>query len=68
MVHNGIIENYLSLRKELEAEGIRFSSDTDTEVLHHLLPDDWPSRHSRRGWGHFDHLVASADTTWSFQP
>ncbi|MCB8983463.1 MAG: glutamine--fructose-6-phosphate transaminase (isomerizing) [Ardenticatenaceae bacterium] len=33
VVHNGIVENFLSLREELEAEGVRFESDTDTEVI-----------------------------------
>jgi glucosamine--fructose-6-phosphate aminotransferase (isomerizing) len=37
VVHNGIIENYLPLREELIAQGHRFTSDTDTEVLPHLL-------------------------------
>ncbi len=37
IVHNGIIENHLALRESLLAEGHRFSSDTDTEVLIHLL-------------------------------
>ncbi|HDD35229.1 MAG TPA: glutamine--fructose-6-phosphate transaminase (isomerizing) [Candidatus Desulfofervidus auxilii] len=37
VVHNGIIENYLSLRKELEKKGIRFSSQTDTEVIAQLI-------------------------------
>ncbi len=37
VVHNGIIENYLSLREELIGEGHRFFSETDTEVLAHLL-------------------------------
>ncbi len=37
LVHNGIIENYLELRRELEAEGRKFSSETDTEVLSHLV-------------------------------
>ncbi|MFC6787170.1 glutamine--fructose-6-phosphate transaminase (isomerizing) [Halobaculum halobium] len=37
VVHNGIIENYQSLRDELEAEGVTFTSDTDTEVIPHLL-------------------------------
>jgi len=36
-VHNGIIENFLSLRQELEAEGRRFSSETDSEVVVHLV-------------------------------
>ena len=37
VVHNGIIENYLELRKELEAEGHVFRSETDTEVVCHLV-------------------------------
>jgi glutamine---fructose-6-phosphate transaminase (isomerizing) len=39
MVHNGIIENYSSLRKALEREGHTFESDTDTEVLVHLIEE-----------------------------
>jgi glutamine---fructose-6-phosphate transaminase (isomerizing) len=37
LVHNGIIENYRSLRARLEAKGELFLSDTDTEVLSHLI-------------------------------
>ncbi len=37
VVHNGIIENYLSLREELASEGARFKSETDTEILSHLI-------------------------------
>jgi len=37
VVHNGIVENYLELREELMAEGIRFDSDTDTEVIVQLI-------------------------------
>ncbi|MBU6427561.1 MAG: glutamine--fructose-6-phosphate transaminase (isomerizing) [Cyanobacteria bacterium REEB65] len=37
VVHNGIIENYLLLKQELQAAGHRFESDTDTEVLAHLV-------------------------------
>jgi glucosamine--fructose-6-phosphate aminotransferase (isomerizing) len=39
LVHNGIIENYRSLRARLEAKGHVFYSDTDTEVLAHLIGD-----------------------------
>ncbi|KIA76728.1 hypothetical protein DB43_HK00010, partial [Parachlamydia acanthamoebae] len=35
IVHNGIIENHDALRRELKAEGVKFSSDTDTEVVAH---------------------------------
>jgi glucosamine--fructose-6-phosphate aminotransferase (isomerizing) len=37
VVHNGIIENYAELREELKREGHKFISETDTEVLPHLL-------------------------------
>ncbi len=37
IVHNGIIENYLELRRELEEEGVQFRSDTDTEVIVQLI-------------------------------
>ncbi len=37
LVHNGIIENHEELRQELEQSGCRFSSDTDTEVMVHLI-------------------------------
>jgi glucosamine--fructose-6-phosphate aminotransferase (isomerizing) len=44
VVHNGIIENYAELRRELEADGVEFASDTDTEVAVHLV-----SREYRKG-------------------
>lgn len=37
VVHNGIIENYLKLKKKLEKKGYEFISETDTEVIAHLL-------------------------------
>jgi glucosamine--fructose-6-phosphate aminotransferase (isomerizing) len=37
VVHNGIIENFQALRREIEAAGRRFESETDTEVIAHLL-------------------------------
>jgi glucosamine--fructose-6-phosphate aminotransferase (isomerizing) len=37
LVHNGIVENFLELREELAAEGAVFNSDTDTEVIVHLV-------------------------------
>ncbi len=40
VVHNGIIENYNSLREDLKAKGHRFSSETDTEVLAHLIEEN----------------------------
>ncbi|MCM2355311.1 MAG: glutamine--fructose-6-phosphate transaminase (isomerizing) [Arenimonas sp.] len=46
LVHNGIIENHAALRAELLAEGYEFSSQTDTEVVAHLV-----ERAQRRGLG-----------------
>jgi glucosamine--fructose-6-phosphate aminotransferase (isomerizing) len=37
VVHNGIVENFLELRSELAAEEVVFNSDTDTEVIVHLV-------------------------------
>ncbi len=40
LVHNGIIENYEEIKKELQKKGHKFVSDTDTEVLAHLIEDN----------------------------
>jgi glucosamine--fructose-6-phosphate aminotransferase (isomerizing) len=37
LVHNGVIENYASLKRELRDDGVSFASDTDTEVIAHLI-------------------------------
>lgn len=39
VVHNGIVENYLSLREELTEKGHQFQSETDTEVVAHLIEE-----------------------------
>jgi glucosamine--fructose-6-phosphate aminotransferase (isomerizing) len=39
LVHNGIVENYLPLKERLESEGHIFHSDTDSEVIAHLISD-----------------------------
>ncbi len=52
VAHNGIVENYVTLREQLIAEGHKFTSDTDTEVVAHLI------EHYYRG----DLLVAVAST------
>ena len=39
LVHNGIIENYKELKEELEAKGVKFVSQTDTEVIVHLFEE-----------------------------
>jgi glucosamine--fructose-6-phosphate aminotransferase (isomerizing) len=41
VVHNGIIENYIALKEELIAQGHQFLSETDTEVISHLIADNY---------------------------
>ena len=58
VVHNGIIENYLEIKDRLRAEGHRFKSQTDTEVLAHLtlnVPDYYANQTQR------DRVVELAD-------
>ncbi len=43
VVHNGIIENYIPLKKKLVAKGHKFRSETDTEVIPHLIEDEYKS-------------------------
>jgi glucosamine--fructose-6-phosphate aminotransferase (isomerizing) len=73
VVHNGIIENFATLRAELEATGVEFASDTDTEVAVHLV--SWQYHHGPaagdfvgsvmavlpRLEGHFTLVFANAD-------
>jgi len=40
VVHNGIIENFAELRRELQADGAKFQTDTDTEVVAHLVTEE----------------------------
>ena len=40
VVHNGIIENYLELKRQLQGEGHRFETETDTEVIAHLVESE----------------------------
>jgi glucosamine--fructose-6-phosphate aminotransferase (isomerizing) len=41
VVHNGIVENYLQLKQALIAKGHKFSSETDTEIIAHLIEDEY---------------------------
>jgi len=73
VVHNGIIENYATLRHELEAAGVEFASDTDTEVAVHLVAHEYNYGETagdftasvlavlRRLEGHFTVVFANAD-------
>ena len=46
VVHNGIIENFRELREELENKGAQFGSETDTEVVAHLVTQEMSKGHS----------------------
>lgn len=73
VVHNGIIENFAPLRAELEAAGVEFASDTDTEVAVHLVARQYAHGDTagdfaasvlavlQRLEGHFTLVFASAD-------
>jgi len=54
VVHNGILENYLEIKERLQAEGHRFRSETDTEVLAHLI------EHHLAATGRIDRAVKRA--------
>ena len=54
VVHNGILENYLELKVKLEAEGHVFRSETDTEVMAHLVESELPR------WGDLVSAVKAA--------
>ncbi|MBN1200412.1 MAG: glutamine--fructose-6-phosphate transaminase (isomerizing) [Anaerolineae bacterium] len=45
VVHNGIVENYREIRADLLAEGVQFASDTDTEVIVHLIQREMDAGH-----------------------
>ena len=47
VIHNGIIENFSELRKELQAEGVEFLSDTDTEVAAQLIGQQYVTERSQ---------------------
>ena len=49
VVHNGVIENYDALKEKLLRAGHKFKSDTDTEVLAHLIGDYYEKREKSRG-------------------
>ena len=73
VVHNGIIENFATLRHELELAGVEFASDTDTEVAVHLVAQAYHHGETagdfvasvlavlRRLEGHFTLVFANAD-------
>ncbi|MFN2147297.1 MAG: glutamine--fructose-6-phosphate transaminase (isomerizing) [Anaerolineales bacterium] len=52
VVHNGIVENYIALRDELTSEGVEFNSDTDTEIIVHLVERYLAMGHDLPGAAH----------------
>jgi glucosamine--fructose-6-phosphate aminotransferase (isomerizing) len=48
VVHNGIVENYLALKKRLAEEGHKFATETDTEVIAHLIENALKSSNGRK--------------------
>src|SRR5947208_4246801 len=54
VVHNGIIENFRELREELAGKGAKFQTDTDTEVVAHLVSEEM-----KRGRGPLDAVAAA---------
>src|SRR5688500_19732989 len=69
VVHNGIIENYLELKKELQAEGHTFVTETDTEIVAHLVERETKQdglenavrRALKRLRGHYALVMITAD-------
>jgi glucosamine--fructose-6-phosphate aminotransferase (isomerizing) len=59
VVHNGIIDNATTLRDRLTAEGVTFSSDTDTEVLAHLVARSPAGSLEARVLDALDHIVGT---------
>jgi glucosamine--fructose-6-phosphate aminotransferase (isomerizing) len=60
VVHNGVIENYDALKQKLIRAGHKFKSDTDTEVLAHLIGDYYESRRAKSGANGDGNILAQA--------
>ena len=63
VVHNGVIENYDALKQKLIRAGHKFKSDTDTEVLAHLIGEHYAKRHAQNGWSERPRGPKSSDNS-----
>ena len=63
IVHNGIIENHVSLRRDLEGKGYSFASETDSEVLAHLFLDAFDSGLNPQQAG--EHVLSRIEGTYA---
>ncbi|MEC8642247.1 MAG: glutamine--fructose-6-phosphate transaminase (isomerizing) [Pseudomonadota bacterium] len=63
IVHNGIIENHVSLRRDLEGKGHSFASETDSEVLAHLFLDAFDSGLNPQQAG--EHVLSRIEGTYA---
>ncbi|HEY4010247.1 MAG TPA: isomerizing glutamine--fructose-6-phosphate transaminase, partial [Acidobacteriaceae bacterium] len=55
VVHNGIVENYLTLKHELIAKGHKFASETDTEIIAHVIQDELERAAAEHSASHATH-------------
>ncbi len=60
IIHNGIIENYLPLKEALQARGHVFKSETDSEVLVHLIEEKYETTRGASGSGNLEQAVRNA--------
>ncbi len=63
VVHNGIIENYQALKEELQAEGIKFLSQTDTETIVHLFEKNYNINNNP--WKSFQDTIAKLEGAYA---
>ena len=59
VVHNGVIENYAVLKRQLEADGVAFHSDTDTEVIAQLIAHHLRQTESEAGDAAYRSAISS---------
>ena len=65
VVHNGIVENYLQLKNALIAKGHKFASETDTEIIAHVIQDEFDLAATKAGAPDLSHLEIGVSTDTS---